>query len=79
LSFGKVFRLLFKGFGIDPEEVKPSPEELALLQQRQAVQEQAIAMAREQGNAQQAPGGVNAPQPSNEMDFEPGSGAGMEG
>lgn len=76
-SLEKVLGLLFRGFAIDPAEIRPSAEERALIEQRQLIQEQALAAAQFAGEAgNQSAGAKPAPAPSNPDNFEPGSGAG---
>lgn len=75
-SFDKILGLLFRGFAIDPAEIRPSAQEQALIEQRQLIQEQALAQAQFMGQGQAGGAGPKpAPSPSNPEDFEPGSGA----
>lgn len=78
LSFDKLFKILLRGYSIDPAEIAPSEQELALIQQRQAIREQALAQQQlAQGGQPGQQGNVNAPAPSNPGGFEPGNGAGQ--
>jgi hypothetical protein len=75
ISTAKLGLVIARGLGLDLEEIQPDAQERALIEQKQAIREQAIAQAELMGNQTGAPaqgGGVSQrSQPSPE---QPGNG-----
>lgn len=68
ISLSKLTKIIIKGLGFDLEEVEPSLQEQKMIQMRQLVREQAVAMSENQGQgAQNAPNQRQGSQPAAEQ------------